>query len=60
MNEDKNPFEDKLACIATIMGEHMGDMVKCIVQIEMETQMRKINQLKLLLEGGCEPPNMTH
>jgi hypothetical protein len=51
-----NELEEKFACFATVIGQEMGDIIRCMVEAEIVAQTEKIRNLQLLLSGTvCEP-----
>lgn len=55
-----NMLEQKLSCIVTGLGEQVGEMMRCLIQSEIDSHLARIRELELLMRGlGCEPQQST-
>jgi hypothetical protein len=62
----ENILDEKFSCLATVIAEELGTIVRCIVeqqmaikQKEIELQMLQLKGLELLLSGStCDNVNV--
>jgi len=49
-----NLLDEKFQCLATTLGEAMGEMISCLVEAQIAAKMQEIEQLRAVLAtGGC-------
>lgn len=51
-----NELDEKFACLAQVLGEHVGDVIRCMVETEIASHVARIQQLSAVLAGACVPP----
>jgi hypothetical protein len=62
----QNIIDEKFGCLATVIAEELGSIVRCIVeqqmalkQKEIELQMLQLRGLEMLLSGNvCDTPSV--
>jgi hypothetical protein len=62
----ENILDEKFSCLATVIAEELGAIVRCVVeqqmaikQKEIELQMMQLKGLEMLLSGStCENVNV--
>lgn len=50
-----NDLKDKLECAFAGIGEHVGSIIRCMVQQEIAAHASRIQELNAVLNGVCEP-----
>ena len=48
-----NELEEKLTCILTDIGSQIGEVLKCIIEAEVSSQLMRIQQLQAVLNGAA-------
>jgi hypothetical protein len=46
-----NDLEEKLQCVMMDAGSQIGDLIRCIIEAEVNAQLSKIQQLQAVLNG---------
>lgn len=46
-----NELEEKLQCVMIDAGAQIGDLIRCIIEAEVNAQLSKIQQLQAVLNG---------
>jgi hypothetical protein len=51
MTNEVITLEEKLDCLVDVMGKQIGDVLRCIIQAEMQSHIARIEQLQAALDG---------
>lgn len=46
-----NELEEKLQCVMMDAGAQIGELLRCIIEAEVNAQLSKIQQLQAVLNG---------
>jgi hypothetical protein len=46
-----NELEEKLQCVMMDAGSQIGELIRCIIEAEVNAQLSKIQQLQAVLNG---------
>jgi len=49
---DRNELEEKLKCLVEVLGKNVGDVLRCMVQSEIQSHVQRIEQLQATLNGS--------
>jgi hypothetical protein len=48
-----NELEEKLQCVMVDAGAQIGEILRCIIEAEVTSQLSKIQQLQAVLNGSA-------
>ena len=51
-SSDRNELEEKLKCLVEVLGKNVGDVLRCMVQSEIQSHVQRIEQLQATLNGS--------
>lgn len=51
MSEPVNELDEKLKCLMADIGAQVGEVLRCIIEVEVASQVSRIQQLQAVLNG---------